>query len=139
MLELFRKSRNHLAIVVNAEDAMLGIVTFEDVLEELVGDIRDEFDIEKGPIFELTPEMALVDAEMPVRDLVHETNWPLPLETNRTLAHWAQEVWGRPPQKNESIDHAGFRLIAEEVNAHGLRRLRLLRLSPSEGIVQAEP
>ncbi len=76
MLELFRKSRNHLAVVVDTEDRMLGIVSFEDVLEELVGDIRDEFDIEKGPFYELRENAVLVDAGLPVRDLANETGWP---------------------------------------------------------------
>jgi len=50
MLELFRSSRNHLALVLDDTGNTAGIVSFMDVLEEIVGDIRDEFDIEPGPI-----------------------------------------------------------------------------------------
>ncbi len=66
MLELFRKSRNHLALVLDADEKLMGLVSFEDVLEELVGDIRDEFDIEKGPFFERSKEAVLVDADLPL-------------------------------------------------------------------------
>ena len=78
MLELFRKSRNHLALVLDADEKLLGLVSFEDVLEELVGDIRDEFDIEKGPFFERSKDAVVIDADLPLRDLATETGWPLP-------------------------------------------------------------
>jgi CBS domain containing-hemolysin-like protein len=127
MLELFRKSRSHLAVVVNPQDDMLGIVSFEDVLEELVGDIRDEFDIEKGPIYEMSEEMVLVDAEMPLRDLANETNWPLPMDSNTSVGRWCLLQWGRAPQKREELELPEFRLIAEETSAQGLRRVRIIR------------
>jgi len=130
MLELFRKSRNHLAVVVDPDDRTLGIVSFEDVLEELVGDIRDEFDIEKGPFYELSEKSALVDASIPLRDLANETNWPLPTDTMQTVRQWAIGCFGRNPAKREQIDAGGFRLIAEEVGVQGLRRVRILRLDP---------
>jgi len=134
MLELFRKSRNHLAVVLDAQDRMTGIVCFEDVLEELVGDIRDEFDIEKGPFYELSESAALVDAGMLLRDLENETGWPLHAKGRETVREWAIARFGHPPAKRAQTDvvEAGspvlFRLIAEEVGAQGLRRLRILKL-----------
>lgn len=127
MLELFRKSRNHLAVVVDASDRMTGIVSFEDVLEELVGDIRDEFDIEKGPIFERTDTTALVDTDMPIRDLAIETGWPLPTQSSDSVSQWAAHFWGHAPKTGESLEVDGFTLIAEDVGARGMRRLRLIR------------
>ena len=75
MMELFRSSRRHLAVVIETNEAMLGIVTFEDVLEEIVGEIRDELDIERGPIFEQTDNSIVVDASLPIRELRAETGW----------------------------------------------------------------
>jgi len=140
MLELFRKSRNHLAVVVDpADDRMLGIVSFEDVLEELVGDIRDEFDIEKGPFYELSEKSVLVDAGLPLRDLANETNWPLPTDTTKTVRQWVLDHFGRAPGKREQIDAEGFRIIAEEVGVQGLKRVRILRLEPKpEDAAEAE-
>ncbi|HEY8966785.1 MAG TPA: hemolysin family protein [Candidatus Methylacidiphilales bacterium] len=138
MLELFRKSRNHLAVVLDPQDRMVGIVSFEDVLEELVGDIRDEFDIEKGPIYELSDTAALVDAGMLLRDLENETGWPLHAKGRETVREWAVAKFGHPPAKRAQIDVPDpnssilVRLIAEEVGAQGLRRLRLLKLKPAE-------
>ena len=139
MLELFRKSRNHLAVVLDAQDRMVGIVCFEDVLEELVGDIRDEFDIEKGPFYELSDSVALVDAGMLLRDLANETGWPMiHAKSRETVREWAIAKFGHPPAKRAQTDvtEAGspvtLRLIAEDVGAQGLRRLRILKLQGAQ-------
>jgi CBS domain containing-hemolysin-like protein len=127
MLELFRKSRNHLALVLDAEEKMIGLVSFEDVLEELVGDIRDEFDIEKGPFFERSKEAVLVDADLPLRDLASETGWPLPTQTTETVEKWALRHWGHVPHTGDEIGIDGFQLTATEVTLRRIRRLRVIR------------
>jgi len=127
MLELFRKSRNHLALVLDADEKMIGLVSFEDVLEELVGDIRDEFDIEKGPFFERSKEAVLIDADLPLRDLATETGWPLTTQTTETVEKWALRHWGRVPHTGEKMEIEGFQLIATEVTLRRIRRLRVIR------------
>jgi CBS domain containing-hemolysin-like protein len=128
MLELFRRSRNHLAVVLDREEQLLGLVSFEDVLEELVGDIRDEFDIEKGPFFERTADAVLVDADLPLRDLASETGWPLPTQTTETVEKWALRQWGHVPPTGAQMEVAGgFQLTATEVGPRRIRRLRVVR------------
>jgi CBS domain containing-hemolysin-like protein len=145
MLELFRKSRNHLALVLDGEEKMIGLVSFEDVLEELVGDIRDEFDIEKGPFYERSPRAVLVDADLPLRDLAVETGWPLTTQTTETVEKWALRHWGRVPHSGEQLEMEGFLLIATEVSLRRIRRIRVLRKEPSaptdagEEISQEQP
>ncbi len=128
MLELFRKSRNHLAVVLDKDEHMVGIVCFEDVLEELVGDIRDEFDIEKGPYFEKSETMVLVDAHVSIRDLGAEMNWPFPTNTTMTVEDWCVQKWGYHAPKGRTIEVDGFRVIAEDVSPRGLRRVRFEKL-----------
>jgi CBS domain containing-hemolysin-like protein len=137
MLELFRKSRNHLALVLDADEKMIGLVSFEDVLEELVGDIRDEFDIEKGPFYERSKEAVLVDADLPLRDLASETGWPLPTQTNETVEKWALRLWGRLPHPGDQLEIEGFQLNATEVTLRRIRRLRVVR-KPALQSVDAE-
>jgi CBS domain containing-hemolysin-like protein len=127
MLELFRKSRNHLALVLDGDEKMIGLVSFEDVLEELVGDIRDEFDIEKGPFYERGKDAVLVDADLPLRDLANETGWPLPTQTTESVEKWALRHWGRVPLPGDKIEIDGFQLIASEVTLRRIRRLRVVR------------
>jgi len=127
MLELFRRSRNHLALVLDTDEKWLGLVSFEDVLEELVGDIRDEFDIEKGPIFERSKEAVLVDADLPLRDLATETGWHLPAQTNETVEKWALRQWGHLPAPGAELEIEGFRLVAAEMSLRRIRRVRIIR------------
>jgi CBS domain containing-hemolysin-like protein len=139
MLELFRKSHNHLALVLDADEKMLGLVSFEDVLEELVGDIRDEFDIEKGPFFERSKEAVLVDADLPLRDLASETGWPLPTQTTETVEKWALRHWGRLPHTGDQMGIDGFQLTATEVTLRRIRRLRVVRkTAPQSADLDAE-
>jgi len=140
MLELFRKSRNHMALVLDADEKMIGLVSFEDVLEELVGDIRDEFDIEKGPFFERSKETVLVDADLPLRDLASETGWPLPTQTTDTVEKWALQQWGHVPHTSDQIEIEGFQLIATEVTLRRIRRLRVIRKPVAQPVdPDAEP
>ena len=129
MLELFRKSRNHLALVLDADEKMIGLVSFEDVLEELVGDIRDEFDIEKGPFYERSKETVLVDADLPLRDLASETGWPLATQTTETVEKWALQQWGHVPHSGDVLEIEGFQLVATEVSVRRIRRVRITRKS----------
>jgi CBS domain containing-hemolysin-like protein len=92
-----------------------------------VGDIRDEFDIEKGPFFERGPDAVLVDADLPLRDLASETGWPLPMQTTDTVEKWALQHWGHVPHLGDEIEIDGFQLIAMEVTLRRIRRLRVLR------------
>jgi CBS domain containing-hemolysin-like protein len=127
MLELFRRSRNHLAVVLDPDEKMMGIVSFEDVLEELVGDIRDEFDIEKGPFFERSETAVLVDADLPLRDLASETGWPLATQTTDTVEKWALGHWGHIPHTGDELEIEGYHLAATEVSVRRLRRVRIVR------------
>lgn len=135
MLELFRKSRNHLAMVVDENQELLGLVSFEDVLEELVGDIRDEFDIEKGPFYERTTTSVVVDADLPLRDLESETAWGLNGQPADTVEKWCLRHWNRRPHDKETIQVGDIQIIAEETCASGLRRVRMVKLD--EGKVQS--
>jgi CBS domain containing-hemolysin-like protein len=132
MLQLFQKSRSHLAVVVDADNKMLGIVSFEDVLEELVGDIRDEFDIEKGPVYARTEDSILVDADLPMRDLEFETGWGFPTHTTDTVEKWCLKQWGRQPATGEELRVGNITIMAEEVSPRGLRRVRLVH-QPRDG------
>lgn len=139
MLQLFQKSRSHLAVVINPMNEMQGIVSFEDVLEELVGDIRDEFDIEKGPIYDRTEDSILVDADMPIRDVANEMNWPLPRHTTMTVEQWCVSKWGHTPKAGEELRVENYLITAEEVTPRGLRRVRFRYVANPAADADASP
>jgi len=133
MIELFRNSRSHLAVVLDTEDRMAGIVTFEDALEEIVGEIRDELDIEKGPIFEHTENSILVDATLPVRELRAETGWNFEYKPRETVGGWViRNLEGRLPEQGESVRIDENLVTCASRHSTGLRRLRITHLTPED-------
>lgn len=132
MLELFRTSRSHLAIVIDAEEHMLGIVTFEDVLEEIVGDIRDEFDLGRGPVFEHSETAIVVSGLFSMRELQAETGWAFEWQPRENVATWAERHRGYALKRGESFTVGDYKITATDVSAERVRRLRVERL-PAEG------
>ncbi|HPA20904.1 MAG TPA: hemolysin family protein [Verrucomicrobiae bacterium] len=141
MLQFFRVSRSHLAIVLDdvsgdplAPDAcrMAGIVTLEDVLEEIVGEIRDELDIERGPIFEHTEDSILIDALLPMREVRAETGWNIGLQPKETATQWVQRRCGQIPRRGERLHTGEFEVTTPDTHARLPRRLRIRRMSMEE-------
>ncbi|MDX2286146.1 MAG: hemolysin family protein [Bacteroidia bacterium] len=134
MLELFRKSRNHLAVVLDQNEKMIGVVSFEDVLEELVGDIRDELDIEKGPFYQRSETSVVVDADVPMRDLEIEMGWTFESHGRQreTVEQWALRLWGGKPKVGEEMVQDGIRVRAMDTCATGLRRVKFTQEPPEE-------
>jgi CBS domain containing-hemolysin-like protein len=106
---------------------MAGIVTFEDVLEEIVGEIRDELDIEKGPIYEHTENSIVVDAKLPMREVRAETGWDVDFQPRETVEKWVVRLAGRVPERYEEIGSGEFRIQVLQVHAGGIRRARITR------------
>ncbi len=132
MIEHFRRGRTHLAIVLDEAKHFAGIVTFEDVLEEIVGDIRDEFDIGTGPVFERSAQSVIVSGALTMRELQAETGWPLEWLGRETVAGWFTRHLGHAPQRDETFTLADYRLTALEVLGDRLRRVRINRTGESQ-------
>ncbi len=131
MLELFRSSRNHLALVLDDAGNTAGIVSFEDVLEEIVGDIRDEFDIEHGPIFELNEQFIVVSGALTMRELQAETGWTFEWNPKETVAVWTQRHFGRLPKRGEVITVGDYHVTVVDVHAERVRRVKVQRVAPT--------
>lgn len=130
VLERLRLSQNHLALVVNAEGRTLGLISFEDVLEEIVGDIRDEFDTDKKEIFEQTTDSIVVAGSLSMHELEAETGWTLEWEGNstQTVAEWIKYEHGfRLPKRGEKLRIADYEIIPLETPAGSLKRILITR------------
>jgi CBS domain containing-hemolysin-like protein len=128
MIELFRTSRSHLAIVLDAEQKTAGLVSFEDVLEELVGDIRDEFDLGHGPVFEHSDQTIVVSGRFTMRELQAETGWIFEWQPRESVAAWVERSAGRALKRDEVVTIGDYRITAEDVGAERARRVKLERL-----------
>jgi CBS domain containing-hemolysin-like protein len=127
MIERFRTARSHLAVVLDDKQGLAGIVTFEDVLEEIVGDIRDETDIESGPVYERTAHAITVSATLTMRELQAETGWPLEWTPRETVATWTHRHLGRAPKRGDHLSVGEYRVSILEANAERARRVKFER------------
>lgn len=132
MIEQFRSARSHLAVVLDADKRLAGIITFEDVLEEIVGDIRDEFDIEHGPVYKRTDLSIVVSGSFTMRELQAETGWPVEWQARESVAAWAMRHFGRIPKRGDIMSVGEYRVTVLEANAERARRVLFERTS-SEG------
>lgn len=143
LLEM-RTRRISLAMVVDEFGSILGLVTLEDVLEQMVGEIHDEFDIVQAPqIVGTGPEMAMVfDGAVGLRDL--ETQYEIKLPEDpayATLGGFVLAHLGVIPAGGESFDFAGYRFTVLEMERHRVARIKLQRLigSPSAALAVRHP
>lgn len=129
-LKAFRRRKTPLALVVDEYGEMMGLVTLEDIIEEIVGDISDEHDIEVPGVRPQPDGAVTVEGAVPVRDLNRAMEWNLPDDAATTIAglviHEARSI----PDIGQSFTFHGFRfrVLGKERN-----RITLLRITPVQG------
>lgn len=125
LLQEFRTHKSQLAIVVDEFGGTSGLVTIEDVLEEIVGEIEDEYDVDEHPGAQIleTGEGVLIDARMSIDDVNETLGYTLPTGDYDTLGGLVFSVFGRPPVAGERIELGEQELIVEA--AEGLRILKV--------------
>ncbi len=129
LLTELQARRVHMAIVMNEFGTVVGLATIEDLLEEIVGEIRDEFDLdEEAPVQELGDGSLLVDGSTPLADL--QEQYGLPFEETpdyRTLAGWVLARLKRIPKGGEAVEHEGHKLTVVTIDSRRLRKVRIER------------
>jgi len=132
--ELFREMRQnhvHLAIVVDEYGGTAGLVTIEDVLEEIVGEIRDEYDVEEAPSLVRVDEFtALVDARMLLEDVNETLGLALPTDEVDTVGGLVYSRLGHVPAQGEEVTVNGVLIRVEEVAGHRIARVRIQKIAP---------
>lgn len=128
LLREFRSTHNHMAIVIDEYGGVAGLVTIEDVLEQIVGDIEDEHDVEEDSWVKPLPSGDFViKALMPVEDFNEFFHCELSDDQFDTMAGLVTNAFGHLPKRNETIEIGDFRFRV--LNADS-RRIHLLRLTP---------
>jgi len=128
LLKEFRANHNHMAVVIDEYGGVAGLVTIEDVLEQIVGDIEDEHDVEQDSFFRTLPTGDyIVKALTPIDDFNEFFNSGFSEDEFDTIGGLVMSAFGHLPKRNETIeiDHMRFRIL----NADS-RRLHLLRITP---------
>ena len=129
----FRQRREHLAIVVDEYGAIQGLVTLEDVLEEIVGEIADEKDVEVSGIKSQEDGSVLVEGRVPVRDLNRQFGWELPEDDAATVAGLVIHEVERIPDAGQSFAIHGFTFDVMRRAGHRLTLLKVRRAAAQEG------
>ena len=130
LLQEFQERRRQIAIVVDEFGSTVGLVTAEDALEQIVGELEDEFDIaSKSTLFSSTGVMSL-DGSTSLRDLRTQLRWEFPREAGvETLAGFLLAHLGHIPEDGESLEYEGRRYIVAEMSGRRINRVRVENLT----------
>ncbi len=132
LLRDFQTRRIHLAIVVDEYGGTDGLVTLEDVLEELVGDIVDEMDVaEEEALTRVSRNEVIAAGDADLREINHFFNTSFPLLEHRSLNGYLLEELGRVPVAGEQLERDGIRIEVLEATETQVLRARLRRATPS--------
>jgi Mg2+/Co2+ transporter CorB len=125
-LQAFRSRREHFALVVDEYGSLLGLVTLEDILEEIVGDITDELDTHVAGVYPQPDGSYIIDGTVTVRDLNREFDWDLPDETDySTIAGLVIYESRHIPEVGQTFTFFGFRFEILKRQRHQILTLRL--------------
>lgn len=128
-LEAFLKRKTHFALVVDEFGEVMGLVTLEDILEEIVGDIRDEHDLAVQGVRPQLDGSVLIDGAVPVRDLNRVMAWNLPDEEATTIAGLVIHEVGAIPEAGQVFTFHGYRF---EVMRKIRNRVTALKVTPQD-------
>lgn len=137
LLGEFQARRIHMGLVIDEYGGLDGLVTLEDVLEELVGDIVDETDVEEQAIVRVSRGEALVEGSADLREINHQLNVALPVLEHRSLNGWLLDELGRVPRPGETVERDGVRIRVLEATETQVLRARVTR--PHVGEAGEEP
>jgi len=126
LLRELRRKKVHIAVVVDEYGGVSGIVSMEDIIEEIIGDIQDEFDHETEDIVALGEGMWLCDARVNLESLAEETNLQLPVDDFDTLGGFVFDLFGKIPVKNEKIDYKDYNFIIQEMDGHKINTIKIV-------------
>ena len=126
-LNAFRDRRSHFALIVDEYGALMGLVTLEDILEEIVGDIADEHDEDDAGIRQQSDGRIIVDAATPIRDLNREFGWDIPDDNATTIAGYIIDQAQIIPDPGQVFMFGGFKF---EIMKKLRNQITMVRVTP---------
>lgn len=139
LLREFQRNRTHVAMIVDEYGTVSGMVTFENVLEQLVGPIQDEFDRELPQIIRRGNGRVVVDGLCPLADLVEQCHVTLPEVTADTTGGMVIELLGHIPEVGEKLRLGRHEITVTEAEATRIRRVELVEVEPAPETESQEP
>lgn len=127
LLRDMQRQRIHMAVVVDEYGGFSGIVTLEDILREIVGDIRDEFEEDERSVEKQADDSFLVDAMLPVEDFARAFDFKFPEGEFETLGGFLAHLAGSIPEVNDRFTHNGWVFIVQVKAGPRLERVRVVK------------
>ena len=126
LLRELKRKKVHIAIVVDEYGGVSGIVSMEDIIEEIIGDIQDEFDRETEDVVQLSEGTWLCDARVNMETLAEETDLSLPVDDFDTLGGLVFDLFGKIPVKGEKIEYKNYDFIIHEMDGHKINTIKIV-------------
>jgi putative hemolysin len=131
LLHEMQQSRVHVAIVVDEYGGTAGLITIEDLIEEIVGEIRDEYDVEESMIEEVSPNEALFDARVSIRDVNDTLDLDIEDEDFDTLGGLLYHELGKVPNVGDEVSVDGAVVSVLSTTGRRVRKVRVTKVLPS--------
>ncbi len=129
LLKEMQRRRIHMAVVVNEYGSLEGLVTLEDLIEEIVGEIQDEYDIEEKAVERLRDGAYIIDASMSVRDLAEQYGLPIPAAPDyETLSGFIIHQIQGLPRGGEVIYHGGYKFTVVDLGERRVSKVKVERV-----------
>lgn len=125
LFRLLKRTKQHLAIVTDEYGGTDGLVTIEDIVEEILGEIQDEYDNEESPIHKLGPHAYVVDARMALEQVSEAIGVPIEDEDVETIGGWLMHVAGHIPEQGQVVAKGRFRMTVLDGAANRVERIRI--------------
>lgn len=126
LLREMKRKRVHIAVAVDEYGGVSGIVCLEDIIEEIVGDIQDEYDNEREDILEIGERVYLCDARVDIEDLNEELGTEIPDEDFDTLGGFVFDLFGKIPVKYEKVTYDSMDFIIQEMDGHKIKTVKIV-------------
>lgn len=127
LLREFKRRHVHIAIAIDEYGGISGIVCLEDIIEQIVGDIQDEFDNEQEDILFVGENLWLCDARVNIDDLNEKLETSLPNEEFDTLGGFVFDLFGKIPAKFEKASWNGLDFIVQDMEGHRINQIKIIK------------
>src|SRR6202453_58472 len=135
LLSEFQQLRRHIAIVADEYGSTVGLVTVEDAIEQIIGEVEDEFDIGPRAAVHTTSGAVVLDGGVNLRDLETQMNWRLPRDGGvETLAGFLLTRLGKIPAGGEIVVFQGRKFTVLEMSGHRISQVRVDPENPEPGL-----
>lgn len=130
LLREFQEEHIHMALVVDEYGGISGLITLEDIIEEIVGEIQDEYDRELPPFKKIDANTYIIDGRMTLEEIEQSLNISLPaVEGVETISGFILNLLGSLPQEKEIVRFQDYRFTVEKINRNRILKVRLEKIS----------